>query len=480
MIKIYSEYEIKRLETYYNFLTQKRENEDWIKDCFNEIINFVIKNKRIIYGGYCYLLNIEQKDNKFDKKFNDIDIYTASPKNDINALIDIFKLKPYCWKARGNPAKHSGTYTLCINDRKISDITFIQFNYFKIIPIIKLKNELRICNVNSIYLDFFSILSDIESSFVFTKVLNRLSILQSYYPFQNIRQPFSDLVTFTNNIYLDRLIKFIQTFDSTITSLYDYKTGVNNSVTNYITINDFSLPKIKLDLDPKFVDRNGLITFMKYTEYTNNYFVSGLFAYNMYMNKFKSDNIIDEIEYIDLYVNNINDTIEQIKTKLITNKEDLKIVQSLDWPNHFDASVKVYLINKTTETHIFNLYEISKKRSYNIFNDINLSSFTFLLSFLCLEMCIMNKDQYKLYTKCIYNLLELKRNYILDDIFIPINYINNLGISESQQIVNDSINETPNTTDKLIDQAKEIKTKEIKTNDDININFITTQRVYES
>jgi len=68
--------------------------------------------------------------------------------------------------------------------------------------------------------------------------------------------------------------------------------------------------------------------------------------------------------------------------------------------------------------------------------------FLFLLSFLCLESSIHDKNNYKLYNKLMYKLLQLRNKYRLDDMFLSINKHNNMGIYNSQHSSNDSFIES--------------------------------------
>lgn len=560
-MKIYSDNELENLKNLTNYYNYKDDYLEWKDDCFNEIEKFIIQNKKIVYGGYALILNICQKDNVYNKKFNDIDIYTCTPKQDLNYLIEIFKEKKYCWKVRASNARHIGTFTLFINEKKISDISYIDYENFIKIPIIKNKNGLKFVNYNMIYLDYFSILSDIESTFSMTKVIERIKILQTYYPYNNIKSNVNDFITYIKNDKFDindiinRLIYFLKNkfvipidenkynfkyffddeknknIDLIINNSFKIKNnninndknmnnGENGDENNNKFVNDlkkslYNPKNISLEsLDTKQkkicnlnsdhlidkndiqseiilnnflktyrygsgkideedensislikpfseiysnIEKNGIKSYSKYVNLENNYFISGLYAYNLYHNYFNNnENIIDNIEYIDIYVSNINDTIYSLCKNFLKNNEYLKFVKKSTWINHYDFCVEVFLQDKNgNEIKICNLYETSKKRSFVIYNNLNISSFTFLLSFFCLEGSINKKNNYKLYTKCIYNLLLLKQKKYLDDIFISISQTNNIGLINSQYMSNLFIVEKSNNN-KLIDQINEM------------------------
>jgi hypothetical protein len=63
-----------------------------------------------------------------------------------------------------------------------------------------------------------------------------------------------------------------------------------------------------------------------------------------------------------------------------------------------------------------------------------------------------------------YNLVQLKSKYYLDDLFIPINNINNIGLLNSQILSNETF-ENIIESDKLIEQVNDLN--------EINVNIRT-------
>lgn len=387
MLRVLSNNDIK---TIINNSLSLSKNPDWIEDVFYIIKNYIIDNQRIIYGGYALLLNIQRKDKAIKLDLNDIDVYSQSPIDDMNNIINLIAKKDYCYKTRITRAKHFNTYTLFVNDKKVLDISYLSFSnesfgFHK--SLLGNRKYILYVRAHILFIDYFSMISDKSSVWMIEKAINKINQLQNYYPFVNpsINQKINDMISeFSEDNYnIINKIKAIFLHKPDIKSEYDNK---------YIKIYSNNLP----------------ITY-KYYFREPNYFFSGFFAYNEFikiLNNTDSLDIINKIDYLDIYVYNSNYYLSLILKEL--DKLNIKNVSVIDkdgWPNHFDKEIRIKINNK----RIVSLYEISKERTYKTSGDkFNFSSFYFLLSFLLLQSNVRNRDNMNIFNKCIYNLLYFK------------------------------------------------------------------------
>ena len=122
-MKIFTNKDIKNINKNIDFI--KKEAEIYSKnileptiDEFNKvkkiILNYIKKNKKIIYGGFAidlYIKNINPKDKIYnDHEFKDVEFYSYDPLNDLKNLCDILYNKDFK-EVIGRQAQHSETYT---------------------------------------------------------------------------------------------------------------------------------------------------------------------------------------------------------------------------------------------------------------------------------------------------------------------------------------------------------------------------------
>lgn len=108
------------------------------------IIDYIIKNKRIVYGGSAYHAIIEEykKKNKIDNvgriykdyEYYDIEFYSPNPIDDLLKICDILHSKNIKY-VMGRQAQHEETYTVFANFYQYCDISFMEKIIYDNIPI---------------------------------------------------------------------------------------------------------------------------------------------------------------------------------------------------------------------------------------------------------------------------------------------------------------------------------------------------------
>ena len=104
---------------------------------FNEvktiILDFIKKEKRIIYGGYAWntLIKKVNPSDVFYKEtdYTDVEFYSNNPIGDMKKLCDILYNKGYKY-IRGSSAQHEETYNVAVNFQMYCDISYMPSNIF--------------------------------------------------------------------------------------------------------------------------------------------------------------------------------------------------------------------------------------------------------------------------------------------------------------------------------------------------------------
>ena len=121
---------------------KKKTLEPTLDECkdVKEVINdFIMKKKRIVYGGTAYNTLITQKSKKDAiygaNECKDVEFYSPKPIEDIMELADILHEKKFKF-VQVRQAMHAETYTLFVNFEQYCDVSYMPSNIFLNMPAI--------------------------------------------------------------------------------------------------------------------------------------------------------------------------------------------------------------------------------------------------------------------------------------------------------------------------------------------------------
>ena len=174
----------------------KKVNEPTFKETSNvckEIINFIKKKKRVVYGGYAQNLLImdKNKDDVFYKEIDgafynwpdlaDIEFYSPTPLEDLIELTeDLFTKKYEYIEASGG--QHDGTYKIFVNFLNYCDISYIPKNIYNTMPIITV-DGIKCAHPHFMMVDSYRIFTDPMTSFWrLDKTIKRFQKIFKHYP----------------------------------------------------------------------------------------------------------------------------------------------------------------------------------------------------------------------------------------------------------------------------------------------------------
>ena len=223
------------------------------KKIFNIIKTYIKDNERKIYGGYALNELIKKKNFKIYEDFElpDIDFYSYDPNTDIINICNEIYDNGFT-KVSGREAKHKNTYSIYVNYELYCDITYVPKYIYDKIPT-KIINNLKYINPDFMIIDYLKILTDpICSNWRIEKTLNRLQILNEYYPLNFISESINinqtDVDEFIKNSIND-IIDYVKNKDDLIiigfyaynyfllTSLYEKLNLINIPFIEFITKN---------------------------------------------------------------------------------------------------------------------------------------------------------------------------------------------------------------------------------------------------
>lgn len=191
---------------------------------FDEVKNFIIKKKLILYGGFAINLLLSEKDKFYDDyTLNDYDCYSVNAKKDAIELVKILTAKGYKY-IQLKTALHEDTFKVYADFEQILDITQVDkiffdnlyklslkekktdiYKYFEeknliIAPVLLLKRNL-----------YFEMARPYASIHRWEKLYPRLNKLNknSIFRFKKLKHDLHTLSPKIND-YVDTLLKFIQ------------------------------------------------------------------------------------------------------------------------------------------------------------------------------------------------------------------------------------------------------------------------------
>lgn len=157
-----------------------------INSVYQEIINFIKKHNRIVYGGYAINELIRAKNEKdvFYKTTDiaDIEFYSPDPIGDMIDLCDLLYKKKYKY-VEGKEGVHNETYKIFVNFMNYCDISYMPTEIFNNCPTITY-NNVRYAHPHFMLIDAYRVYCDpMTSYFRLSKTFMRCNTLIKYYPF---------------------------------------------------------------------------------------------------------------------------------------------------------------------------------------------------------------------------------------------------------------------------------------------------------
>jgi len=149
------------------------------------ILDFIKKEKRIIYGGYAWNNLIKKKEPTAvfykDTDYTDIEFYSNKPIEDMKKICDILYGKGFKF-IQGKSAQHEDTYTIFVNFTGYCDITYMPSNiYYEVMT--ENIDGYRLIHPKFIFVDILRQFNDPMTSFWrLDKGVKRGKIMMKYYP----------------------------------------------------------------------------------------------------------------------------------------------------------------------------------------------------------------------------------------------------------------------------------------------------------
>ncbi len=178
-----------------------------------EVINdFIMKKKRIVYGGTAYNTLIIQKSKKDaiygQNECKDVEFYSPKPIEDIMELADILHEKNFKF-VQVRQAMHAETYTLFVNFEQYCDVSYMPSNIFLNMPAITIDGILY-SHPSWILVDILRQYNDPITSFwrLKDKTFFRANVLLKHYPLElaEVKIPKADT---SLDLYKEKIFKEI-------------------------------------------------------------------------------------------------------------------------------------------------------------------------------------------------------------------------------------------------------------------------------
>ena len=278
-------------------------NFNEISKIFDVILKFIIKKKKIVYGGYAQNILIKNKNPKdtFYKEYNniymqctdiaDLELYSSTPLEDVVELCDELYKNNFKY-IESKEGIHPETYKIFVNFIAYCDISYISENIYNNIPTITI-NNIRCAHPNFMIIDSFRVFNDPMTSYWrLEKSFIRYNKMIKYYPLELIN----------NKITLE-----------------NFKYDIDNNILNFIK--------------KKIIHKSKLI-------------VIGFYAYNYYAKKSDKTFIFNNFPYYELISDDLKkDGIKILKLlKKINN--NIQIKQYYELYEYIDNKIEYYINNK--------------------------------------------------------------------------------------------------------------------------------------
>lgn len=168
------------------------------------ILQFIKKNKMVIYGGYAIHLYLDNSIYNIKYKMPDIDIYSYDAINKMIELCNILKEKNPSMNIMFKEAFHKDTFSLFVNYVNYLDITYVPKKILNTLKIIK-KNDFLLIHPSLIILDIFRQFNDpLISYWRLDKNVFRYELLNQKYHFLTYFENLKSDITDIGLDYLDK------------------------------------------------------------------------------------------------------------------------------------------------------------------------------------------------------------------------------------------------------------------------------------
>ncbi len=151
-----------------------------------DVLEFIKKNKLIVYGGYAQnkLIGIKNKEDQFYNEFSyaDVEVYSSNPIGDSMKMGDMLFEKKYK-HVQVKEGVHNETYKVFCNFENYADVSYIDEKIFNNMPVIEIEG-IRFCHPHFMQVDAYRVYTDLlTSNFRLEKTLTRFNVLMNHYPF---------------------------------------------------------------------------------------------------------------------------------------------------------------------------------------------------------------------------------------------------------------------------------------------------------
>ena len=359
-------------ESSYLYKLNNEPTLDEIKKVYDIIIKFIIKKKKIIYGGYAQNLLIKEKnkDDAFYKEYNnvyinctdiaDLEFYSSNPLEDTIELCDEL-YKNNLKYIESKEGVHGETYKIFVNFIGYCDISYISDNIYNNIPTINI-NNIKCAHPNFMMIDSFRVFNDPMTSYWrLEKSFIRYNKIIKYYPFELINK---------NNL------------------LINYIFSPNINILNFIK--------------KKIIYKSKLI-------------VIGFYAYNYYAKKSDKKFIFNNFPYYELISDDLKKDGIIIFNKLKKINNNIKIKQYYQLYEYFDNKIEYYINNKLILI-LYGNYNRCTVYNYSIKKKIYFGTFNLIIMYLLINyyyyIIIKNNNLMELYNLLYINLFKLRNLYL--------------------------------------------------------------------
>jgi hypothetical protein len=204
------------------------------KSVQSDVLNYIRKNRKLVYGGFAQNKLIEKKNRKdvfySDNDLYDVEFYSYEPEKDIISLCDMLNKKGYKY-VQCVEGIHNETFKINVNFENYCDISYLPKNIYDSIP--KIEYDGYICiHPHYMMIDMYRVFTDpLISYFRLEKTFTRFNKLVESYPFDlNIPYKINDMENNKHN-YSDIIYKnIIMSSKLIIIGYYSFINLVNNSV----------------------------------------------------------------------------------------------------------------------------------------------------------------------------------------------------------------------------------------------------------
>lgn len=211
---------------------------DEFKKVKNIILDYIKKEKRIIYGGFAWnslIKNVEPNDAFYkDTDFSDVEFYSNKPIDDIVNLCNILYDAGFKY-VQGKNAQHADTYKLFVNFTNYCDISYMPSNLFYSVMAENI-HGLKLIHPKFIMIDILRQYNDPMTSYWrLDKNVKRGKLIMKHYPLELSTVPsnYSDINEKTSELLIDIFPKILML--NTILFIgsvaYDYYTNTSTKLT---------------------------------------------------------------------------------------------------------------------------------------------------------------------------------------------------------------------------------------------------------